>query len=466
MPTASVCSSRSSSRGGWSRPPPSPDPSSTPTHRAGRRRGTAPGRRRLHPARLRPPHDPRRRLAHDRPRPDRRAPPPAPGREAPGRPRPAGRRRQGHPPDAPGRLPVAARRPGGGGRGPHPAGRPRQPPPPAAGGRRLRRRSTGSTCRRSAPPTCPSSSSTPTPCPTPTTRCRCAPPPSPAPTGARPTVPTGTGPTSSAPTASGPPARWSSAGPTPTTAATVLPGVERSINVLAVGAAGVSKKADEVDATSTARIVEAVRKAVAAGAFHPLASWSDLKSVAVLPARVLVLITHTIEGAAGDVLGTKLQLGADDLSLHRIGRPYVNPADLEPGPVVLAIGCDTGELEASFSRLRGAPVRCRGRAGGVGHLAGAGEERGRLRRPLLRRPPRLPGHPRHPPLRRGPHRGPAADGGRRRRARPRPHRHRRRRRRPGGSPDRPWSPSNCSPPATATPSSSPTAPPAKSPTAS
>ncbi|MEA2901084.1 MAG: hypothetical protein QOH36_971 [Actinomycetota bacterium] len=142
---------------------------------------------------------------------------------------------------------------------------------------------------------------------------------------------------------------------------TILPGVERSINVLAVGAAGVSKKADEVDATSTARIVDAVRKAVAAGAFHPLASWSDLKSVAVLPARVLVLITHTIEGAAGDVLGTKLQLGTDDLSLHRIGRPYVNPADLEPGPVVLAIGCDTGELEASFSDY-------------VGLLFGAGAE--------------------------------------------------------------------------------------------
>ena len=142
---------------------------------------------------------------------------------------------------------------------------------------------------------------------------------------------------------------------------TVLPGVERSINVLAVGAAGVSQKADEVDATSTARIVDAVRTAVAAGAFHPLASWSDLKSVAVLPARMLVLITHTIEGAAGDVLGTKLQLGADDLSLHRIGRPYVNPADLEPGPVVLAIGCDTGELEASFSDY-------------VGLLFGAGAE--------------------------------------------------------------------------------------------
>ncbi len=141
----------------------------------------------------------------------------------------------------------------------------------------------------------------------------------------------------------------------------VVPGVERSIQMLAVGAAGVSQKADEVDPTSTSRIVEAVRKAVAGGTFHPLAAWADLKPVAALPARVLVLITHTIEGAAGDVLGIKLQLGSDDLALHRIGKPYVNPTGAEPGPVVLAIGCDTGELEASFADY-------------VGLLFGAGAE--------------------------------------------------------------------------------------------
>jgi hypothetical protein len=138
-------------------------------------------------------------------------------------------------------------------------------------------------------------------------------------------------------------------------------GVERSIQVLAVGAAGVSKKADEVDPTSTSRILEAVRKAVASGTFRPLASWADLKPVAALPARVLVLITHTIEGAAGDVLGIKLQLGGDDLALHRIGKLYVNPTGAEPGPVVLAIGCDTGDLEASFADY-------------VGLLFGAGAE--------------------------------------------------------------------------------------------
>ncbi len=86
-----------------------------------------------------------------------------------------------------------------------------------------------------------------------------------------------------------------------------------------------------------------------------------------------------------------------------------------------------------LQRLCRAPVRSRGRAGGVGHLPRPGQERGRLRRPLLRGPARLPGHARHPPLRGGPDCRPAKDGGRRRRARPRPHRHRRRRRRPRGN---------------------------------
>ena len=140
-----------------------------------------------------------------------------------------------------------------------------------------------------------------------------------------------------------------------------VPGVERSIQMLAVGAAGVSQKADEVDPTSTSRIVEAVRKAVAGGTFQSLTGWADLKPVAALPARVLVLITHTIEGAPGDILGIKLQLGADDLALHRIGKLYVNPTGAEPGPVVLAIGCDTGDLEASFADY-------------VGLLFGAGAE--------------------------------------------------------------------------------------------
>jgi hypothetical protein len=128
-----------------------------------------------------------------------------------------------------------------------------------------------------------------------------------------------------------------------------LAGAQRTLPVLAVGAAGVSKVADQGDATATTRILAAVRSAVAAGAFHPLTTWDDLKPVAQLPARVLVLITHTIEDPSGDSLGTKLQLGTSDLALLQIGRPYVNQTTLDPGPVVLAIGCETAAIAASFA---------------------------------------------------------------------------------------------------------------------
>ena len=253
------------------------------------------------------------------------------------------------------------------------------------------------------------------------------------PTGAWPTVPTGPGPTVVCPFGF-----WATSKVVERRAHTddrtaAVPGVERSIQMLAVGAAGVSKKADEVDPTSTSRIVEAVRKAVAGGTFHPLAAWADLKPVAALPARVLVLITHTIEGAAGDVLGIKLQLGSDDLALHRIGKSYVNPTGAEPGPVVLAIGCDTGELEASFADY-------------VGLLFGAGAELvvsaispvpgKNVADFVVRLFESLPGYLAQPGIHRfgevltDIRRQTVATG---RRPRPRPHRHRRRRRLPRGS---------------------------------
>jgi hypothetical protein len=126
-------------------------------------------------------------------------------------------------------------------------------------------------------------------------------------------------------------------------------GAQRAIPILTVGAAGVSVKADEVDPTASARIVAAVKSAVAAGGFHRVKTWADLKPVVVLPARLLVLITHTIPGE-----NPKLQLGSDALSLDRIDTQYVNPGwPPAPGPVVLAIGCDTEALEVGFSDYPG-----------------------------------------------------------------------------------------------------------------
>ncbi len=133
-------------------------------------------------------------------------------------------------------------------------------------------------------------------------------------------------------------------------------GAQRAIPVLTVGAAGVSVKADEVDPTSTARILAAVESAIAPGGFHPVATWTALKPVAALPARLLVLITHTLPGD-----DPRLELGTELLAVDRIDAPYINPAKVEPGPVVLAIGCDTEAVETGFADY-------------VGLLFGAGAE--------------------------------------------------------------------------------------------
>ncbi len=126
-------------------------------------------------------------------------------------------------------------------------------------------------------------------------------------------------------------------------------GAQRSVPILTLGAAGVSVKADEVDPTSSSRILTAVESAVAAGGFHRVTTWADLKPLAKLPAQLLVLITHTVPGNP-----PQLQLGTDIRGLRFIDTNYVNLGTPRvPGPVVLAIGCDTEALEAGFSDYPG-----------------------------------------------------------------------------------------------------------------
>ena len=125
-------------------------------------------------------------------------------------------------------------------------------------------------------------------------------------------------------------------------------GSERTITLLAAGAAGVAVKADEVDVTATRRIVEAVRAAVAAGHFRPVTTWKEVGEAAKAPPTIMVLITHTVPG--DDDLGPDLQLGSDLIGAHRVGDDgFLNPDEREPGPVVIAIGCDTADLDTSFT---------------------------------------------------------------------------------------------------------------------
>jgi hypothetical protein len=50
-----------------------------------------------------------------------------------------------------------------------------------------------------------------------------------------------------------------------------------------------------------------------------------------------------------DLLATKFELGGDVREGHRVDDRFVNPGLREPGPVVLALGCDTGDLDIGFA---------------------------------------------------------------------------------------------------------------------
>jgi hypothetical protein len=65
---------------------------------------------------------------------------------------------------------------------------------------------------------------------------------------------------------------------------------------------------------------------------------------------VIVLVTHTVKPPKeGDALDTKFELGGDVRDGSRVDDRFVNPGLLEPGPVVLALGCDTGDLDIGFA---------------------------------------------------------------------------------------------------------------------
>ena len=112
---------------------------------------------------------------------------------------------------------------------------------------------------------------------------------------------------------------------------------------------GISLKADEVDETSSARIKAALGSVVASPAVAD--SWQKLDKVAAGHPKLVVLVTHTIEPEDGDELSTELELNGDVRVIHRINDASVNPGRQEPGPVVLALGCDTNTLTAGFTDL-------------------------------------------------------------------------------------------------------------------
>ncbi|MDO8361875.1 MAG: hypothetical protein Q7V88_03190 [Actinomycetota bacterium] len=110
----------------------------------------------------------------------------------------------------------------------------------------------------------------------------------------------------------------------------------------------VTKKADAKDPTTSARIRAAV------GGFCKAVSvatgWADVHAAAEAGPSLLVWVTHTIRPELDDdMLGADLELSGSTLPVINVAAEYVNPQGRTPGPVVLALGCSTEHLPASYS---------------------------------------------------------------------------------------------------------------------
>ena len=127
--------------------------------------------------------------------------------------------------------------------------------------------------------------------------------------------------------------------------------LQRKVAVISGAVAGMSTKADEEDATASQRIVDAISAVVPKDRFRRVTTWKQLaEAVDVGRPGVIVLVTHTVKPPNDDdVLAVKFELGGDVHPAHRVDDTFVNPGLREPGPVVLALGCDTGDLDIGFA---------------------------------------------------------------------------------------------------------------------
>lgn len=126
---------------------------------------------------------------------------------------------------------------------------------------------------------------------------------------------------------------------------------QRVVAVRDGGAVGVADVANADDPNASARIVRAVTSFVLQGTGVEATTWDELEgAVRSHQRQLLCLVTHTIEpDDPDDDLGVELQLGGDTKELLWVDEKYVNPALRTPGPVVLALGCDTATISASFA---------------------------------------------------------------------------------------------------------------------
>jgi len=125
---------------------------------------------------------------------------------------------------------------------------------------------------------------------------------------------------------------------------------ERVVSVRNGAAVALTDLVDAEDDTASVRIGEAISAFVQDGQTAAATNWSELEAALDTPRELLCLVTHTIDPAdPDDDLGVELQVGTESQKLHLVDHRYVNPDRRTPGPVVIALGCDTGTISASFA---------------------------------------------------------------------------------------------------------------------
>jgi hypothetical protein len=124
---------------------------------------------------------------------------------------------------------------------------------------------------------------------------------------------------------------------------------QRLVPVRKGGVVGVTQQANKLDKNASTRIADAVSGFVDAGTSTFVEGWSGLEKAVVTPRNLLCLVTHTIPGQHPGDFETKLELGVELRKLMLVGAKFINPGNRQPGPVVLALGCDTESIDASFA---------------------------------------------------------------------------------------------------------------------
>jgi hypothetical protein len=129
---------------------------------------------------------------------------------------------------------------------------------------------------------------------------------------------------------------------------------QRTIRISEGAVVAISNRADNVDDSVSGRIGSAVQGFVDPAPCNVVSSWDEIVGLQQDSTRMLMLlVTHTIVPPDRDdpdlVTEGILDLPDDQLEMKRVDRRYVNPRGQEPGPVVLALGCDTGVLEIGLA---------------------------------------------------------------------------------------------------------------------